>query len=98
MPCMRPPCTAHGRQVEDRGGLDDFLLRTPDSRLKSDVASAVKWEVTSARRKRALEKWRKEVGKLQAQAAAAGGGVAKAAGGERVKADGQRSGPAGHDR
>ncbi|EFJ50246.1 hypothetical protein VOLCADRAFT_120673 [Volvox carteri f. nagariensis] len=44
------------RMIEDMGGLDSYLLKTPESKLKSDTASALKWEVlTTLRRKRYLE-------------------------------------------
>ncbi|GIL62359.1 hypothetical protein Vafri_16524 [Volvox africanus] len=45
------------RMIEDMGGLDSYLLKTPESKLKSDTTSALKWEVlTALRRKRYLER------------------------------------------
>ncbi len=35
------------RDVETKGGLDDYLLTTPDRLLRSDVASQLKWRITS---------------------------------------------------
>ncbi|KXZ47244.1 hypothetical protein GPECTOR_36g1 [Gonium pectorale] len=40
------------RMIEDMGGLDTYLLSTPEAKLKSDAASAVKWEVITALRAR----------------------------------------------
>uniref|UniRef100_A0A7S3QJM9 Ribosomal protein L28 n=1 Tax=Dunaliella tertiolecta TaxID=3047 RepID=A0A7S3QJM9_DUNTE len=34
------------RYIEALGGLDDYLLQTPDPKLNSDVASTMKWRIT----------------------------------------------------
>ncbi|KAF5841372.1 hypothetical protein DUNSADRAFT_13240 [Dunaliella salina] len=34
------------RYIEAWGGLDDYLLQTPDRKLNSDVASSMKWRIT----------------------------------------------------
>lgn len=39
------PLLCHPRSVEAQGGLDKYLLSTPDRHLHSDVASALKWEL-----------------------------------------------------
>ncbi|GIL85510.1 hypothetical protein Vretimale_13369 [Volvox reticuliferus] len=45
------------RMIEDMGGLDSYLLKTPESKLKSDTTSVLKWEVlTTLRRKRHIER------------------------------------------
>eukprot|EP00195_Chlamydomonas_chlamydogama_P005343 CAMPEP_0202890252 /NCGR_PEP_ID=MMETSP1392-20130828/731_1 /ASSEMBLY_ACC=CAM_ASM_000868 /TAXON_ID=225041 /ORGANISM="Chlamydomonas chlamydogama, Strain SAG 11-48b" /LENGTH=152 /DNA_ID=CAMNT_0049573789 /DNA_START=30 /DNA_END=488 /DNA_ORIENTATION=+ len=36
------------RTIEARGGLDEYLRKTPDWRLKSNVASNLRWEVMCA--------------------------------------------------
>lgn len=51
MTCMVAAGSAR-RMIEDMGGLDAYLLQTPESKLKSDVASALKWEVITAMRRR----------------------------------------------
>eukprot|EP00798_Chlamydomonas_sp_ICE-L_P007037 gene7037-130_t len=35
------------REIESQGGLDSYLLQTPDALLRSDVASKLKWRITS---------------------------------------------------
>ncbi|PNH04129.1 50S ribosomal protein L28 [Tetrabaena socialis] len=40
------------RMIEGLGGLDSYLMKTPESQLRSDTASAVKWEVVTALRRR----------------------------------------------
>ena len=40
-------CLNGCRDVESKGGLDDYLLTTPDRLLRSDVASQLKWRITS---------------------------------------------------
>eukprot|EP00955_Chlamydomonas_euryale_P032040 335739-Chlamydomonas_euryale.AAC.2 len=35
----------HCRAVERRGGLDDYLLSTPDGALHSNAASTLRWQV-----------------------------------------------------
>ena len=35
------------REVEAKGGLDDFLMNTPDRLLRSDVASQLKWRISN---------------------------------------------------
>lgn len=42
------------RYIEALGGLDDYLLQTPDRKLFSDVASRLKYEVTQLYRARGL--------------------------------------------
>ncbi|KAG2438879.1 hypothetical protein HYH02_010677 [Chlamydomonas schloesseri] len=50
------------RHIEDMGGLDAYLINTPESKLKSNPASAVKWEVMCAlRRKEAAAMMRQGV-------------------------------------
>ncbi|KAG2443637.1 hypothetical protein HXX76_001987 [Chlamydomonas incerta] len=40
------------RHIEDMGGLDAYLINTPESLLKSNPASATKWEVMTVLRRR----------------------------------------------
>lgn len=39
------------RSVEAKGGLDQYLLTTPDKLLHSDIASNLKWEMTCKMRR-----------------------------------------------
>lgn len=42
------------------GGLDEYLLRTPDSMLKSDVSSALRFEIMSIHKKAEHDLWMKQ--------------------------------------
>ncbi|GLC35467.1 hypothetical protein PLESTB_000204200 [Pleodorina starrii] len=45
------------RMIENMGGLDTYLLKMPEAKLKSDTASALRWEVlTTLQRKQHLGK------------------------------------------
>lgn len=41
-------CNVRHRYIEACGGLDDYLRKTPDKELKSDVASSLKWRISQA--------------------------------------------------
>lgn len=43
--------------MEATGGLDEYLARTPDCRLKSDVASWLRWQVLNKRRRDEFTQW-----------------------------------------
>jgi hypothetical protein len=60
-------CVRACRQVEAKGGLDEYLLRTPDAQLKSDVASALRLEVINARRRRLVQQLQEHCGSLPPQ-------------------------------
>ncbi|MEW5300767.1 MAG: hypothetical protein WDW38_005307 [Sanguina aurantia] len=45
------------RHIEGMGGLDEYLLKTPDSMLKSDVSSALRFKIMSIHQKAEHDLW-----------------------------------------
>lgn len=55
---IRLDVTTHALKLIDAcGGLDNYLLRTPDKNLHSDVASDLKFQIGLVQKQRAYESW-----------------------------------------
>ncbi|KAG1673858.1 hypothetical protein FOA52_012883 [Chlamydomonas sp. UWO 241] len=63
------------RTVENSGGLDEYLLSTPDSALHSDVASTLRWQVMCRAQEQAAAKAKGAQGGGSAGTGAASGGT-----------------------
>jgi len=45
------------RYIEAWGGLDDYLLQTPDRKLNSDAASLMKWRISQQYQAKGLSRY-----------------------------------------